>query len=60
MEQALWILVGLGAVATLVAGLRRRSQRLRSRDRLASSSLTSAVPSLPVATPTTTLCTFAR
>lgn len=44
MEQALWILVGLGAVAALVAGLRRRSQRLRSRDRLASSSLTGELP----------------
>lgn len=44
MEQALWILVGLGAVAALVSGLRRRSERLRSRDRLASSSLTGEAP----------------
>lgn len=44
MEQVLWILVGLGAVAALVVGLRRRSQRLRSRDRLASSSLTGEAP----------------
>jgi len=44
MEQLAWGLVGLIAVAAVFAGLRRRGQRLRAQERLATSSLAGQPP----------------
>jgi len=44
MELALWILVGLGAVTSLLVWRRQRTQRLLARERLTSASLAGELP----------------